>query len=62
MQPNIFTQMGFPQSIFNTNLSQKQFGIPNGSAPQGPRPINLHCLYVGNLSNKVYDLDLYKFF
>lgn len=64
MPINPFGQIGFPQSMIGNNFGQKPFGIQNGGAPQGPRPerTNLHCLYVGNLSNRVFDLDLYKFF
>ena len=56
--------MGLSHSLIGNNFEQKLFALPNGGVSQTLRPKipNINCLYVGNLSNKVFDLDLYKFF
>lgn len=33
-----------------------------GGAPPAKRDFLVHSLYIGNLSSKTFDLDLYKFF
>lgn len=61
--PYLMQQMGGMQNFINP-VSQMMMGGPmNSSTPQQKRDYsNCHSLYIGNLSSKTFDLDLYKFF
>jgi len=59
-----FTQMAGGPQVLNMGLAPNMKGFPqNGQQPiQKKDRAPTHSLYIGNLSNKTYDLDLYKFF
>jgi len=42
--------------------AQLQNGMPGGAPQTAKRDFLVHSLYIGNLSSKTFDLDLYKFF
>jgi len=59
--------MGGMPAVMNMGMGpmsmggQLQNGMPGG-APPAKRDFLVHSLYIGNLSSKTFDLDLYKFF